>query len=303
MRLTVWILLITLLTSCAHGHSPTTPPHFPDIERGRSIPPLDWTASALAAPVKILLWNRRYATHKISPETETVLADFIRKNELRTLKVRLNQWAPFDEIKRIVKNDEVGLPYRLFAIPFSFLTAAMGRPLGGLVMSDYYDPFSNTIHIYSDDIAIALHEAGHAKDFAKQQWRGTYALVRSFPGVNLAQELIATHEAFDYLDLHGPEKERIRAPAVLYPAFATYAGSYLTMIPFGWVGALLGGHLYGRLRSRYIREEIETRRPLLLDHDDGHIGLVETVGSGREQSEEGQKNQSAPDDVKNARGV
>jgi hypothetical protein len=232
----------------------------PDIERGTPVPPLDFLASFLAFPIKLLLWNRRYATHRISPETEQAVRNFIETYKLYGVKVRLNQWAPFQEMSRIAGNDAVGWPYRVLAFPFSFLTAATGRLLGGILFSDYYDPFSHTIHIFSDDAAIALHEAGHAKDYEKQEWRGTYALVRTFPGVNLAQELIATHEAFDYLELHGTDQERIRAPRVLYPAFATYAGSYLQGIPFAWAGALLGGHFYGWLRSKYKREEIEALR-------------------------------------------
>lgn len=231
-----------------------------DIERGASLPPLDYLANFLSIPIKILLWNSRYGTHNISDRTENELSRFIEKYELYDVKIRLNQWAPIQEMGRIVRNSEVGFPYRILGIPFSFITSATGRLLGGLVFSDYYDPFSNTIHIYSDDVAIALHEAGHAKDFEKQRLKGTYALVRTFPGVNLVQELIATQEAFEYLDFYGTDEDRIRAPRVLYPAFATYAGSYLQAVPFAWVGALVGGHFYGWLRSKYIREEIEAKR-------------------------------------------
>lgn len=233
-----------------------------DIEHGTPLPPLDGLASLLASPIKLLLWNSHYGTHKISHETEASLVNFFEEHHLTKVKIRINQSAPFQEVARIITNKEVGLLYRILAIPFSFITSASGRLLGGLVFSDYYNPFSNTIYLYSDDVSIALHEGGHAKDFEKQRWKGTYALVGSLPGVNLAQELIATQEAFDYLDLHGPDEERIRAPSVLYPAFGTYAGGYLQIIPFSWVGALCGGHFYGRLRSKYIREEIEIRRSI-----------------------------------------
>lgn len=218
------------------------------------------TASLLASPIKLLLWNRHFGTHNISPETEAVLADFIRRNELRGVKVRINQFAPVNDMRRLFTYHEVGLLYRIIGIPTTLITSLTGRLLGGLVFSDFFNPFNNTMNIYSNDIAIALHEAGHVKDHEKQRWKGTYALLRSFPGVDIAQELIATHEAFDYLELYGSDKEKIRAPRVLYPAFGTYAGGYLSFVPFAWVGALLGGHFYGALRSKYKREEIEAQR-------------------------------------------
>lgn len=230
-----------------------------DIERGMPIPPLDAIASALGGLNKLLLWNPKFANHNVSSKTEAVLADFMNRYELYDVKVRINQFAPIDELKRLFTNNRVAWPYRILGIPTTLISSATGRLFAGLLSSDYYDPFSNTIHIFSDDPSIALHEAGHAKDFQKQSFRGTYAFLRTFPGVNLAQELVATHEAFDYLELHGTDEEKIRAPRVLYPAFATYAGSYLQGIPFGWVGALAGGHFYGWTRSRYKREELAAR--------------------------------------------
>lgn len=253
------VLIAFIFCNCAQSRHVVSEGPFPDIERGKAIPVLDYTASFLASPIKLLLWNRRYGTHRISPRTEAVISKYIEQNDLRGVKVRINQFAPVGEMKRIFANHEVGLLYRLIAVPFSLLTSATGRLLAGLIFSDYYDPFSNTVHVFSDDTAIALHELGHAKDFSKQKWKGTYALVRSFPGVNLAQEMVATHEAFDYLELHGSDEDRIRAPRVLYPAFATYAGSYLQVVPFGWVGALAGGHIYGRIRSKYVREDLEIK--------------------------------------------
>lgn len=260
----VLILAMLITPGCSHSQQSRVIDK-PQIERGRRIPPLDLLASALGLPNKLLLWNWKFANHNVSSDTEEALKNFLTEYELTKVKVRINQFAPFSEVKRIITNKEVGVIYRIIAIPFSFFSAATGRLLAGLLTSDYYDPFSNTIHIFSDDVAIALHEAGHAKDFEKQRWKGSYAMVRMLPGVNLAQELVATHEAFDYLEAHGSDQDRIRAPAVLYPAFSTYVGSYLQAVPLGSIGALLGGHLFGRLRSRYIREELEIIKPLPLN--------------------------------------
>jgi hypothetical protein len=135
--------------------------------------------------------------------------------------------------------------------------SASGRLLGGLLLSDYYDPFSDTVHIFSDDAAIALHEAGHAKDFAYRKWRGTYALARSLPGFNTFQESIATDEALDYLKITNQRDEAVRAYKILYPAYATYVGGYLPAYPIGYLGAIAGGHIYGRREARRLEREFE----------------------------------------------
>lgn len=232
----------------------------PDIVRGIRFPPLDLFASALAIPIKVLLLNKNYANHDISPRTEAIVADFIKVNHLEGVKVRINQFAPFQTVWRTVTNGQVGIPYRILGLPMGFLASTVGRPFGGLIISDFYDPFSNTVNIYSDDVSIALHELGHAKDFAHRRWRGTYAITRKFPGINLYQEAIATKTAIDYLEKYGPDDEWIKAPNTLYPAYSSYCGSYLHFVPFGWLGALLGGHAAGRYKSHQIKKKVEARK-------------------------------------------
>ncbi len=229
----------------------------PSIARGIPIPPLDFLASVLAIPTKLILWDWRYCNHKISKDTEAQLRDYINRNKLYDVKFRLNQANPIDETLRLFKNKNVGLPYRIIGFPFTFLYSATGRLIGGLILSDYYDPFSHTVHIFSDDIAIVLHEAGHAKDFQHRKWRGTYAMARMLPGFNLFQESIATDEALDYLKITNQRKEAVRSYKILYPAYASYVGSYLPAYPFGYLGAILGGHIYGRHRAHLLEEEFK----------------------------------------------
>ena len=231
----------------------------PMVARGVSVPPLDLLASFLALPTKLILWDWHYANHNISPETEELLRDYIKRNQLYDVKFRLNQWAPHDEMLRLFKNGGVGLPYRIIAVPFTLLYSSTGRLLGGILLSDYYDPFSHTVHIFSDDSAIVLHEAGHAKDFQFHSWRGTYALARMLPGFNLFQESVATDEALDYLKITDHRKEAVRAYKILYPAYATYVGSYLPAYPIGYLGAILGGHIYGRMEARNLEREFEAK--------------------------------------------
>jgi len=126
------------------------------------------------------------------------------------------------------------------------------------LISDYYDPGSNTIHIFSDDPAIALHESAHALDFSDEEFTGSYALARIVPGVNLVQERLATEEALYYLEKHGRYEELLHAYKILYPAYATYIIAYFPLAVPAYVGAILLGHAYGRFLAREKEYQLKT---------------------------------------------
>src|SRR5262249_23131903 len=74
------------------------------IERGQPRPVLDGVGWVIGIPNKIVLWNRKIDNHNISLETEQAIADYLTKNELTTVKVRLNQYAPGSDWHRLVAN-------------------------------------------------------------------------------------------------------------------------------------------------------------------------------------------------------
>src|SRR4051812_42059234 len=67
------------------------------IERGEPRPVLDAVGWTLGIPGKVILWDRRVDRHQVSPETEQAIADYLAANDLTSVKVRLNQYAPGDE--------------------------------------------------------------------------------------------------------------------------------------------------------------------------------------------------------------
>jgi hypothetical protein len=112
--------------------------------------------------------------------------------------------------------------------------------LGG----DHYNPYTNTIHLFSDDPAIALHEAGHAVDFAKQAQPGYYAVGRIIPPVTLHQEQVASDIAIQHLKDQGDRSGELHAYQTLYPAFGTYGGEE-TGLPYGSYLGAGAGHILG----------------------------------------------------------
>src|SRR4029077_17552625 len=107
---------------------------------------------------------------------------------------------------------------------------------------DHYSPFTNTVHIYSNHPAILVHEGGHAKDWAQRSHRGTYAFLRILPFVDLYQEKLASKDAVEYFYCRADKTNELNAYPILYPAYATYIGRYLFLVPFGGPVVIIGAH-------------------------------------------------------------
>lgn len=225
----------------------------PQIERGKPRKILDGIAWVVGIPGKITLWDRRVDNHRISPQTEEAIGTYLAANELTAVKVRLNQYAPLDEWRRLRANKSVGWGWRYSLGTITWLGDAVfpGRVWGG----DNYNPFTNTVNLYSDVPSLALHEGGHAKDFARRQNPGTYAAIYSLvPAAPLWHEAVATRDALSYLHHHGTLAEEQEAYVMLYPAYGTYVGNSLGgFVPgFGtaiYAGGLVGGHIAGRAQA------------------------------------------------------
>ena len=235
----------------------------PQIERGKPRRFIDGLGWVVGIPGKVLLWNRRVDNHNISPETEAAIAAYLDKNGLDQVKVRINEYDPWGEWKRLRRNKSVGWGWRYTAGTLAALhyTILPGRIFGG----DNYNPFTNTISLYSDLPAVALHEGGHAKDFGSRKWKGTYAVAGALPIVSLWPEAIATNDAIGYLRAEEDFGEEQEAYRLLYPAYATYiAGAASPFLPYGdlviTAGAVIPGHLAGRWKAREVEQELIARR-------------------------------------------
>jgi hypothetical protein len=152
--------------------------------------------------------------------------------------------------------------------------------LAGIIGGDHYNPYTNTISLYSDSRAIAIHEAGHSKDFAKKRnrhWKGSYAAIRLLPLVPLWQEAVATADAISWERAHGSSGEEKAAYRSLYPAYATYVGGEIgRWYGGGWMpyAAAVPGHIAGWTRSLAVggRERPEFDPAVRLELEDRRCG-------------------------------
>lgn len=222
------------------------------IERGQPRPVIDGVGWVFGIPAKIVLWDSRVDNHDVSAETEEALRRYLDDNGLDHVKVAINQYDPLDDWRRLRANKTVGLGYRCTFGVLSVAGEAIlpGRLFGG----DHYNPYTGTIHLYSDVPAIALHEGGHAKDFTRRKLPGTYALAAAFPIVSLWPEAIATADALAYAEAHqDPDLER-ESYRILYPAYGTYVGGavgrFAPAVTFPmYAGAVVAGHAVGRFQA------------------------------------------------------
>jgi len=252
------------------GDMSRLPPGEPQIERGRPAPFADELASwTLGLPSKIILWNTRVDNHDISPATEAKLRQYLADNDLRSVKVRLNQYAVGDEWRRLFSSRSMHgfWRYTLGVLSVASYTAFPGRAFGG----DNYNPYTNTINLYSDHKGVALHEAGHAKDFAGRHHKGAYSAIRLLPLVALYQEGIATGDAIGYDRDKGLSHDEKADYKILYPAYCTYiAGEGLRWVQVeAWVQyaiqivACVPGHVVGRIKAATVRHRPASRSAAL----------------------------------------
>lgn len=233
----------------------------PQVERGEPRGVVDFIGCwFFGLPSKILLLNLKVDNHDISPETEAVLREYLARNDLKKVKVRLNQYSPGAEWSRLADNHAIhpGWRWTFGAIATALYTVFPGRVFGG----DNYNPYTNTINLYSDHPAIALHEAGHAKDAAEKRLKGTYAALYALPLAPLWHEADATGDVMGYLQQEDDVPGQKRAYRILYPAYFTYIGGSITQFIPEYdllisLGAVIPGHIVGQTRAFLLKEKKE----------------------------------------------
>jgi hypothetical protein len=66
----------------------------------------------LGIPSKVIRWDHRADNHAVSAATEESIRRYLDANDLDHVKVRINQYAPLDDWRRLRANKTVGWGYR-----------------------------------------------------------------------------------------------------------------------------------------------------------------------------------------------
>jgi hypothetical protein len=261
------------LASC----SPQDAPPQLEIAEGRPNRFVDSVGWVIGIPGKLLLWDRRVNNHCITPETTEAIARYAEQNHLNDACLRINQYAPGDEWVRLTTNREVGAGWRYTLGTLSLVgyTLFPGRLLGG----DRYNPYTNSVYIYSDVPALALESAAYAKDVHDREYPGTYAAVNQLPVVSLWHDTVNTKDALGYLQATGNQEQQAEGIKILYPYYgAQMGGAVASVVGAGIlfpIGGAIVGHLSGATQTPQSPAPQDAGQPagqpVATSGDEGHI--------------------------------
>jgi len=229
------------------------------IVRGKPAPIVDFLNGYLfSLPAKLLYFNPRLHDHALPERSEELLLEYLEANGLADkVLIRHNQWAPVDEWRRLRANTDVNAFYR-YTIGLYYLgyyTLLPPRLFGGSFVSlgDRFNPYTNSISVYTSDVAFLLHEAGHVKDYNQVEKKGTWGAWLEIPVGALIAEYFASSDAVQFVYCTGhPELERSFYRRLI-PAYGSYIGGYASyLIPGGQlvvVGGIFAGHAVGNVQA------------------------------------------------------
>lgn len=241
----------------------------PQVEYGRPAPVIDAVGWVVGIPAKLLMLNHRVANHNVSIETDMALQEYLAQNGLDKVKVRVNQYDPCGEWERLVQNESVCWPIRYTFGTLSVVgyTLLPGRIFG----DDQYNPYTNTVYLYSDVPAIGLYLGGHAKDYAQRPYKGLHAVAYLVPGVNVIHEARAANDALGYLRTFGTPEEIRDGYLAIDPAFAVRSSLPLMSVGVNVIlPSAIAGHLVGHCQAAAVPEEMcppEPTIPAVTLHD------------------------------------
>lgn len=231
-----------------------------DIQRGEPNRVLDGVGWVIGVPSKLLLLDSRADNHDVSAATVDKTREFLFDNNVEGVMVRVNQYDPVGEWKRLIKNDRIGVGWRAtigaaYTLGYSVLP---GRLFG----RDWYNPFTDTVHVYSDVPALALEQAAHAEEIRRVSHPGFYSAVQMLPFVGIVHEARAKQAVFEYVDKTGTVDEQAEARRVLAPQLGLeLGGQAAAFIPQANALTSLGGVAVGHVVGRYQASRIESAEP------------------------------------------
>lgn len=237
------------------------------IEYGRPNKMLDRMAWIVGMPSRILPLSSRVNNHDISPETTAKLSRYLHENDLDDVLVRINQYDPKGEWKRLRANSRIspGWKYTFGAGMLVQYTLFPGRVFGG----DHYNAYTNTLYVNSDVPAMLILEAAYAKDVHARPMPGPYAAINELPVLETWRLSYGLNDTLGYAQLNDDWELERETYSIVYPimgievalgghsAISSLASMPLVALPIAAIGGAATGHVLGQTTIKRRERERE----------------------------------------------
>src|SRR5262249_14674667 len=122
---------------------------------------------------------------------------------------------------------------------------------GRLFGSDGYNPYTDSINVYSDIPCLAQEQAGYAKLVRGRQNPGTYAAFTSLPIVQLWPEKQTKKDVLDYTLANGTAQQHQEATRVFYAEYGAEIGGQTSLLVGSNIPLTLAGAGIGHVAARF----------------------------------------------------
>ena len=139
-------------------------------------------------------WNQARAP--LSSSTLRIMNDYLEDNDLKALNIEFQTESPKEDWHRLEANAAINplLKYSLGSL--DWLSNAITKP--SFWGRNYYDPYTNTMHINSNNNLEIMAEMSYAKIIQRQSYPGLYALGSKLPFISFWAQKQKTNEMIAY---------------------------------------------------------------------------------------------------------
>lgn len=284
LRLLVLLLLLGLFPGCVSNQymyglsdSPlplaTTPDPNP-VAFGEERPKLDQAEQFFQRPFrplkKKLGWDVEpiELTDERRTESVEVVQEYLQANGMGDVQIDVRCYQPSVQWERLKANTDMAPFWKYTGGTMSWLQYKL-LP-NRVFRTDQYDPYTNTLHINSDNVANALYEAASAKQYRRQRHLGVYAALQNAPLVPLVHMGRAGSDALTFADSNGQYEQLEQLyPQVYSNLGATTVSQAFNVVPgaselpffVSPVAEMTGGLVGEMVGQREVKRHLKDRQP------------------------------------------
>lgn len=142
-------------------------------------------------------WNK--ARDPLTRKTIRIMNDYLENNELEALNIEFQTETPKNDWDRLQANQSIN-PLIKYSLGSAYwLSYAIIKP--SVWGKNYYDPYTNTLHINSNNDLEIMAEMSYAKIIQRQNYPGLYALGSKLPFISFWAQKQKTNEMLAYAKL------------------------------------------------------------------------------------------------------